>query len=100
MTILSTAVGKNLLEESSPHSQQESKMQFFDAISKVTMISVHFQGKPFNITVIQVYLPTTNAEEVEVEEVHEDLQDFLELTRKRGVSSPHNQQKGLTCSTW
>ena len=60
-------------------------MQFFDAISKVTMISVHFQGKPFNITVIQVYLPTTNAEEVEVEEVHEDLQDFLELTRKRDV---------------
>ena len=60
-------------------------MQFFDAISKVTMISVHFQGKPFNITVIQVYLPTTNAEEVDVEEVHEDLQDLLELTPKNDV---------------
>ena len=44
------------------------------------MISVHFQGKPFNITVIQVYTPTSNAEEAEVEQFHEDLQDFLELT--------------------
>ena len=44
------------------------------------MISVHFQGKPFNITVIQVYDPTTNAEEAEVEWFYEDLQDLLELT--------------------
>ena len=43
------------------------------------MISVHFQGKPFNITVIQVYGPTSNAEEAEVEWVCEDLQDLLEL---------------------
>ena len=47
------------------------------------MISVRFQGKPFNITVIQVYAPTTNAEEAEVEWFHEDLQDFLELTPKK-----------------
>ena len=47
------------------------------------MIAVHFQGKPFNITVIQVYAPTTNAEEVEVEWFYEDLQDLLELTSKR-----------------
>ena len=47
------------------------------------MISVHFQGKPFSITVIQVYAPTTNAEEAEVEWFHEDLQDLLELTKKR-----------------
>ena len=44
------------------------------------MISVHFQGKPFNITVIQVYAPTSNAEEAEVEQFYEDLQDLLELT--------------------
>ena len=47
------------------------------------MISVHFQGKPFNITVIQVYATTSNAEEVEVEQFYEDLQDLLELTPKK-----------------
>ena len=49
------------------------------------MISVCFQGKPFNITVIQVYAPTSNAEEAEVEWFSEDLQDFLELTPKKDV---------------
>ena len=49
------------------------------------MISVRFQGKPFNITVIQVYAPTSNAEEVEVEWFYEDLQDLLELTPKKDV---------------
>ena len=49
------------------------------------MISVYFQGKPFNITVIQVYVPTSNAEEAEVEWFYEDLQDFLELTPKKDV---------------
>ena len=49
------------------------------------MISVHFQGKPSNITVIQVYAPTSNAEEAEVEQYYEDLQDFLELTPKNDV---------------
>ena len=49
------------------------------------MISVHFQGKPFNITVIQVYAPTSNAEEAEVERFYEDLQDLLELTPKRDI---------------
>ena len=49
------------------------------------MISVHFQGKPFNITVIQVYAPTSNAEEAEVEWFYEDLQDLLELTPKKDV---------------
>ena len=44
------------------------------------MISVHFQGKPFSITVIQVYAPTSNAEEAEVEWFYKDLQDLLELT--------------------
>ena len=49
------------------------------------MISVHFQGTPFNITVIQVYAPTSNAEEAEVEWFSEDLQDLLELTPKKDV---------------
>ena len=49
------------------------------------MISVRFQGKPFNITVIQVYAPTSNAEEAEVERFYEDLQDILELTPKKDV---------------
>ena len=49
------------------------------------MISVYLQGKPFNNTVIQVYAPTSNAEEVEVERFYEDLQDLLELTPKKDV---------------
>ena len=49
------------------------------------MISVHFQGKPFNITVIQIYALTSNAEEAEVEWFCEDLQDLLELTPKKDV---------------
>ena len=49
------------------------------------MISVHFQGKPFNITVIPVYAPNSNAEEAEVEQFNEDLQDLLELTPKKDV---------------
>ena len=49
------------------------------------MISVCFQGKPFNITVIEVYAPTSNAEEGEVERVYEDLQDLLELTSKKDI---------------
>ena len=49
------------------------------------MISVHFQGKPFNIMVIQVYAPTSNAEEAEVEQCYKDLQDLLELTPKKDV---------------
>ena len=49
------------------------------------MILVHFQGKPFSITVIQVYASTSNAEEVEVEWIYEDLQDLLELTPQKDV---------------
>ena len=67
-------------------STKESEMQYFGAISKMTrMISVHFQGKPFNITVIQVYALTSNAKEAEVEHFYEDLQDLLELTHKKDV---------------
>ena len=49
------------------------------------MISVHFQGKSFNTTVIQVYAPTSNAEEAEIQRFYEDLQDLLELTPKKDV---------------
>ena len=49
------------------------------------MTSVRFQGKPFNITVIHIYAPTSNAEEAEFERFYEDLQDFLELTPKKDV---------------
>ena len=49
------------------------------------MISVHLQGRPFNITGIQVYAPTSNAEEIEVELFYEDLQDLLELTHQKDV---------------
>ena len=60
-------------------------MQYLDAVSKTTEWSLRFQGKPFNITVIQVYAPTRNAEEAEVEPFYEDLQDLLELTPKKDV---------------
>ena len=60
------------------------------------MISVHFQGKPFNITVIQIYTLTSNAEEAEVEQFYEDLQDLLELTPKRSCPFHH---RGLECKS-
>ena len=71
-------------------------MQYLDAISKTTEWSlVCFQGKPFNITVIQVYAPTSNAEEVEVERFYEDLQDLLELT----PSNMSFYYRGLECKS-
>ena len=60
-------------------------MQYLDESQNDRMISVHFQGKPFSITVIQVYVLTSNAEEAEVEWFYEDLQDLLELTPKKDV---------------
>ena len=60
------------------------------------MISIHFQGKPFNITVIQVYAPTRNAEEAEVEWFYEDLQDLLELTPQKRCPFHY---RGLECKS-
>ena len=61
-------------------------MQYLDAISKTTERSLfHFQGKPFNISVIQAYAPSSNADEAEVEWFYEDLQDLLELTPTKNV---------------
>ena len=54
-------------------------------LKKDRMIYVHFQGKPFNIMIIQVYAPNINAEEAETERFYEDLQDLLELTPKKDV---------------
>ena len=90
MTIISTTVGKNPSEEMEwpSWSTKESEMQYLDAISKTTEWSVCFQGKPFIILIIQVYAPTNNTEEAEVERFYEDLQDPLELTPpKRWICS-------------
>ena len=84
MTIISTTVGKNPLEErSSHHSQQNSPNAALGC--NFRMISVHFQGKPFNIKVIQVYALTTKVEEAEVDQFYDQLQDLLELTHKKDV---------------
>ena len=67
------------------------------------MISVRFQGKPFNIKVIQVYAPTGNAEEAEVEWFYEDLQDLLELTPKKDILfiiGDWNENVGKSRNTW
>ena len=67
------------------------------------MISVRFQGKPFNITVIQVYAPTSNTEEAEVERFYEDLQDLLELTPPKDVLfiiGDWNAKVGSQDNTW
>ena len=61
-------------------------MQYLDAMSKTTVISVGFQGKPFNITVTQAYALTSNTEEAEVEWFYEDLQDLLEHPQKMSFS--------------
>ena len=75
MTIISTTVGRNPLED------KRVRNAVLDCILKNDrMISVHFQGKPLNIMVIQAYAPTSNAEEAEFEWFYEDLQDLLELT--------------------
>ena len=87
ITIISTTVGKNPLEEwSSHHNQQKSlKCVLWWNLKNNRTTSVRFQGKPFNITVIQVYAPATGTEEAEVEQLYEDLQDLLELTPKKEV---------------
>ena len=87
MTIISTTAGRNPLEE------MESPMvnkRVWNAVLGCSlknnrMISVRFQGKPFNITVNQIYAPISNVEEAEVEWFYEDLQDLLELTPPKDV---------------
>ena len=77
---------ESLKKWSSHHSQQMSLNAVLGCnLQNDRMISVHFQGKPFNVTVIQVYSPTSNTEEAEIEQFYEDLQDLLELTPKKYV---------------
>ena len=72
-------------------------MQYLDGMQfkNDRMISAHFKGKPFNITVIQVYVPTSNAEEAEIERFYEDLQDLLELTPPKRCPFHY---RGLECN--
>ena len=84
MTIISTTVGRNPLEERIAIIVNKSvKCSTWCNLKNDRVISVHFQGKPFNITVIHVYAPTSNVEEAEVKQFCEDLQDLLELTSQK-----------------
>ena len=87
MTIISTTVGKNPLQEMEQplESTRVQNAVLGCNLKNERMSSVHFQGKPLNITVIQVYAPTSNAEEAEVEQFYENLQDLLELIPKKDV---------------
>ena len=87
MAIISTTVGRNPLEKMEQPSQSTRVQNAVlgRSLKNNTMISVRFQGKPFNTTVIQVYALTSNAKEAEVEWFYEDLQDLLELTPKTDV---------------
>ena len=81
MTIISTTVGKNLLEETELPSQSTRVQNAVLGcnLKNNRMISIHFQGKTFSITVLQIYAPMSNDEEADVECFYEDIQDFIEL---------------------
>ena len=86
MIIISTTVGRNPLEKWSSHYGQQKSLKCSTWIqSQKWQNDLCFQGKPFNITVIQAYVPTSNVEEAEVERFYQDLQDLLELTPKKDV---------------
>ena len=87
MNIISTTVGRNPLEEMKEPSwsTRVQNSVLGCSLKNDRTISVHFQGKPFNITVIQVYAPTKHTEEAEVEWFYEDLQDLIELTPQKDV---------------
>ena len=88
MTIISTAAGQESLRRNGVAIMVNKRVQnavLGCNLKNDRMISVCFQGKPFNITAIQVYAPTSNVEEDEVEWFYEDLQDLLELTPKKDV---------------
>ena len=99
MTIISTIVGKNPLEENEVDiivNKTGQNAILGCNLKNDTMISVCFQGKPFNITVIQVYAPTSNAVEAEVKWFYEDLQDLLELTPKKRCPFHY---RGMECKS-
>ena len=99
MTVISTTVGKNPLEKNGVAMIVNRRVQnavLGCNLKNTRMISVHFQGKPFNITVIQVYSPISNAEKAEVERFYEDLQDLLELTPQKRCPFHY---RGLECKS-
>ena len=85
MTIISTTVGKKPLEEmGEPSESTRVRNAVLECdLKDDRMVFVHFQGKPFNVTILQVYAPTSVAEEDEIEQFYDDLQDLLELTPKK-----------------
>ena len=85
MTTISTTVGRNPLEDMEKPliNKGVQKAILGCNLKSDRMISVHFQGKQFNTTTIQVYAPTSNSKEAEVEQLYEDLQDLLELTTQK-----------------
>ena len=88
MTIISTTVGRNPSEKNGVAIMVNKRVRTAVLgcnLKNDRMISVRLQGKPFNVIVIQVYAPTSNAEETEVERFYEDLQDLLELTLNKDV---------------
>ena len=88
MTVISTTVGQESFGRNGVATMVNKRIRnavLGCNLKNDRMISLHFQGKPFNITVIQVYAPTSNAEEAEVEWFYEDLQDLLELTPQKDV---------------
>ena len=88
MTIISTTAGKNPLEKNGVAIIVNKRVRnavLGCNLKNDRMISVHFQGKPLNITVIQVYAPTSNTEEAEVEQFYEDLENLLVLTPQKDV---------------
>ena len=86
MTIIYTIMDKNPLEEMEwPSESTRVWNGVLGCTLKNKMVSIHFQGRPFNITVIQVYAPTSKAEEAEIEWFYEDLQDLLELKPKTDI---------------
>ena len=97
MTIVSTTAGRNPSENGVAVmvNRRVRNAVLGCSLQNDRMISVHLQGKPFNITVIQVYAQTSNTEETEVERFYEDLQDLLELTPKK---CPFHY-RGLECKS-
>ena len=96
MTIISTTVGRNPSGVAITVNKRVRNAVLRCNLKNDRMISVRLQGKPFNITVIQIYASTSNAEEAEVERFYEDLQDLLELTPQKRCLFHY---RGLECKS-
>ena len=99
MTIISTTEGQESLRRNGVAIMVNKRVQNVVLginLKNDRMISVRFQGKPFNITVIQLYVPNSNVEEAKVERIYEDLQDLLELTTKKRCPFHY---RGLECKS-